>query len=394
MSSNKRLDSISRPSTPKRKLKFKPKLVARKPKEERDAEAHINTPGINRNNLRLQQPHRFMPNRNRMNKRYQNTTLLTSGPLSAGAVPVVPEGIKEKASSLASRRTVSPVTELVSRLHRTKDKNRPPKVEQGTNGLHVNEINVGSNSDEEDDDLSEAGSDVKINMGKELNFDDEDLKLFPMRAERAQHYEFGEEPHPDSTIKTEFHREASDISSREGSNIPDSGPNVKKENSSLAFIPEDSSDKKQAAIDAINDYQTRQEARILQEDYSSLVKYMEEFKVSQDEEKPSCVLPSEFLFLQLPSILPPFEKPIKAEVSAGAEKIEEEKADLPTGVIGKLRYHESGKLTIKLGNVVFDVTGGGPADFEQEIVAVNRADHQCYHLGSVGEKIIAAPKLV
>ncbi|VEU24068.1 DEKNAAC105280 [Brettanomyces naardenensis] len=380
--SNQRLDSISRPS---HKLKFKPKLVARKPKEER--EAHISTPGIRRNHL--SQPRRFVPNKDRFNKRYQNTTLLSAGPLSAGAVSV---GSND--GSFNQSRTVSPVSDLVVKLRRLDDEKRP-KVE----GTGLSKLAGNEQEEDDDDDDERTDSDLRIDMGQKLEFDSEDLELFPVRADRVQHYEYGQEPHPDDTIKTEFHRDTSIISSGEGSREASNTPDVKvkEEDGAQALIP-GRQQGKNAAVDAINDYQSIQETRRLREDYESLVKYMERVSVLGKEEvkkeepvkegaegetdQSAPVLPSKYLFLQLPSTLPTFDNQPKSSSS------------LPKGIIGKLRYHKSGKLTMKIGNVVFDITRGGSTEFEQEIIAVNRSDRQCYHLGSVGEKMIATPKLL
>ncbi|GMF12623.1 unnamed protein product [[Candida] boidinii] len=109
-----------------------------------------------------------------------------------------------------------------------------------------------------------------------------------------------------------------------------------------------------------------------------------------------------FLFVQLPEKLPSFDLPKKT-----TNKVKKEVKDEPvgtqlskndnslkgnSGIVGKLRVHKSGKVTMKIGNVILDVTRGGAANLVQDLVAVNNIDKECHYLGRVGEKIIATPK--
>lgn len=220
--------------------------------------------------------------------------------------------------------------------------------------------------DHEFDNSAMDVDDVKINMGESKSeLDLEDSDLFPVRAARSQHYEYGEEARPDDTIKTEFRREDS-VVSRENSAEPELKP---KATSTVITGTE--------TDDSVNDHQLKQEKLSLQTDYDSLVKYMGQAGLG-DEPK--------LMFVQLPPVLPKFKSSVKVE--EGAEP------PAPSGVIGTLRVHRSGKWSMKIGDVEFDVSGGGSSNFTQEVIAIDDEKKECYHLGSIGEKIIGAPRLI
>lgn len=449
---NRRLDSISRPSKSSHKLKFRPKVVARKPKSERDS--HITTPGINRKALRAhQQKRRFMPNKGRSNKKYRDTTIVSAGPLSAGAVSMGSVG----SSSMRSK-SISPVSDLVAKLRQRDDKSKL-KMEMKSDSVALGGAGMPyGDEDEEDDNSAQAkDGDLKINMGEELKFSPEDLKYFPVRAKRVQHREPGEEDEPDKTVKTEFRRETSVISSKENSTTP--APVSDRNTPELTADGEESAKQQAESIDAISEAQKRYERESLMEDYSSIVKFMKKVEIDDGEKKEeSHLLDTEnaekedggvkvktehdggdleakaddktikevkqeqkplpgCMFVQFPALLPEFEdagadsgkpkvavkiedgeKSSKQEAASrilrerGAEKTEKQKK-LPRGIIGKLRYHKSGKVSMKIGNVIFDVMRGAPGNFRQDIVGIDKNNTKCYDLGSVDEVVIAAPKL-
>lgn len=91
----------------------------------------------------------------------------------------------------------------------------------------------------------------------------------------------------------------------------------------------------------------------------------------------------EYLLFQLPKQLPEFE----------FEK-EEEGQELPTGEVGQLRVHKSGKVTMKIGNVVMDVSRGAQLQFLQDVVLVNRNENEqrVYLMGHATEKMVAVPQ--
>lgn len=420
MSKGERLDSISRPlggpSTPapssaKPSLRFKPKAVARRTKEERDADAPILVPGTNH---RPQQSTRGRGRggRSARGRMMAGTTLVTAGPLASGAV-----SLGGTVGSTAMRSSTSPTPEFLKDL-------RDKMIKKNSSERKVPSATNAEASDEEDfiaDDLS-----ARINMSKSHEWNSEELELFPVRAEREQHHDYGEEPLPDKAVKTEFHRDFSmppptdsEPTTRESSVKPEAEetriPGPETEQEEINTEPK-----------ALNEYQDEQERIRLEEDYESILDFIKKYDINKAESRESSVEMTEsmdvdettdasikpepkkkaendtFLFVQLPEKLPSFDLPKKT-----TNKVKKEVKDEPvgtqlskndnslrgnSGIVGKLRVHKSGKVTMKIGNVILDVTRGGAANLVQDLVAVNNIDKECHYLGRVGEKIIATPK--
>ncbi|ODV85619.1 hypothetical protein CANARDRAFT_28379 [[Candida] arabinofermentans NRRL YB-2248] len=475
---SQRLDSISRPSsaTPanssstttssssstassKPALKFKPKVVARKTKEERDANAPLSKPGIRINRGGLRGTGRGGRGGSGAGgarggrgggssgpRHLQNTTIVASGPLSSGAVSLGNTvGNSRSHMSMGGGGGNSGLNASFLQKLKSKSSNKLKSSSGGT----------GAYSDDDDDDFIADENSARINMSQAYSWDEADTELFPIRAERTQHYEFGEKPVPDTSIKTEFHREASmpplsesEPNTRENSVPPI--PNIKKEvDDSLKLIPDESTASE--LVDTINDYQNKQERERLNEDYESIINFIESFKVEaepsvelkkpiaqedaenvdvematdeidqvkQDDKESVKKLPN-FMFVQMPSLLPTFESPSssssstsssssikvkKEQTTINLDDIEEEGEEKkknkdndndnvnvkPSGQIGTLRYHKSGKVTMLIGNVVMDITRGGSTKLKQNIILVNDENQECIYLGDVDEKIIATP---
>ena len=69
-----------------------------------------------------------MPNRGRENKKYRDTTLVSAGPLSAGAVSMGTVG----SSSMRSK-SASPVSDLVAKLRQRDEKSKLKREMKGEN---------------------------------------------------------------------------------------------------------------------------------------------------------------------------------------------------------------------------------------------------------------------
>lgn len=372
----------------------------------------------------------MMPKHSRFNKKFENTRMISAGPLSAGAVPVGQESRRN-----IRAHSISPVSDLVSKLRRVDSENRP-KREPGVAGAKaLNGVPVEDVDDEDDEEGTDKDGDLKINMGKQLKFSAEDVALFPVRATREKHHEFGEDSKPDKTIKTEFHNESSDLSSRESSATPAvaSGTSSSDASREGTAPPQENGE----VVDAIAEYQKKQERQKLRADYSTIVRYMEDMSVEEgddnksakllnkeeakkvkvepdtemdekkdekdEDKKPETSKPNKYLLIQLPAVLPPMEKSesgikVKPEPGTKDSKVKsEEKEDLttslPKGIIGKLQYHKSGRVTMKIGSSVFELSGGTPSTFAQEVMAVRPSSKECYHLGSVSQTVIVTPKM-
>lgn len=370
---SKRLDSITRqtPTGTKPALKFKPKVVSRKTKEERENANKINTPGINRivekNNRKLNTK---KTNNNNANKKLNGTQLVMSGPLAEGTISL---GNNSNTKSNYNNKSLSnPLLEKLKSKALLKE-NKKIKIKSENDNIFDNNLND-ENSDSDNDNNA-------IDMGKKSILDDDlldedgdmdlhkiDIDLFPVRAERNEHREYGEEIKTDKTIKTEFHNEKSVIPSETPSrestlppkdNTNDVNPIVKnKLKDSKSLINKDDADLH------MNNFQQQSENEKLTEDYNILSNDLKNLNLKNN-----------MFFMQLPCSLPIIDGNLN-------------------GKIGKIRIHKSGKLTMKIGKVKFEILRGGSSDFRQDVVLVDNENNNCYHVGNIKEKITAIPKIL
>lgn len=372
---SKRLDSITRPSSlagagsgAKPALKFKPKVVSRKSKEERENTGKINTPGVNKlaeKNSRKLANKKAGAGANRNNK-LSGTQLVISGPLSEGTISLGGAG-GASGSSSNSRGASNPLLERLKLKNANKSKAKVKKEEDGTSmSYHVDDD---SDSDVDDNAIdmgnlpskaAEAGADGDVDL------DQIDTDLFPVRAERNEHREYGEESKQDKTIKTEFHHAESIIPSEPATRDNTVEPSQKSKSASPDPEFVDANDENLH----MNDYQEQQEYAQIKHDYSELSKTLKSLNLQNDDSKLK-----NMCFLQLPCSLPVIE---------GGNN----------GLVGKIRIHKSGKISMKIGKVKFDVSRGGSSDFVQDVVLVDPVNSHCYHVGSIKEKITAIPKIM
>ena len=95
--------------------------------------------------------------------------------------------------------------------------------------------------------------------------------------------------------------------------------------------------------------------------------------------------PGAILF-QLPSGLPLARRHTRDEGLTDGDA----KRHLPDGKIGKLQIYKSGKVCLKMGEVVLDVSCGTPWLFHQQLVAINvrEEDGHCVFLGDVKKRAL------
>ncbi|XP_037429264.1 uncharacterized protein LOC119295040 [Triticum dicoccoides] len=67
--------------------------------------------------------------------------------------------------------------------------------------------------------------------------------------------------------------------------------------------------------------------------------------------------------------------------------------DLPGGFMGKLLVYKSGKVKMRLGDALFDVSAGLDCTFAQEAVAINTNKKHCCSLGEVNKRAIVTPDI-
>uniref|UniRef100_A0A0D9VGC7 Uncharacterized protein n=1 Tax=Leersia perrieri TaxID=77586 RepID=A0A0D9VGC7_9ORYZ len=111
------------------------------------------------------------------------------------------------------------------------------------------------------------------------------------------------------------------------------------------------------------------------------------------------------LFFQLPLSLPlPRAKPVTEEDKVTRSDWTDQKKghqsiqgchleELPGGLMGKILVYNSGKMKMKLGDVLFDVSAGMKCEFLQEVVVINTREKHCCSLGEISNRVIVAPDI-
>lgn len=67
--------------------------------------------------------------------------------------------------------------------------------------------------------------------------------------------------------------------------------------------------------------------------------------------------------------------------------------DVPSGKVGKLRVHKSGKITLQLGGITFDVSKGTSSTCMQKVVGLDTNEGNLCILGDIQRKFIVSPDL-
>lgn len=352
-----RLDSISRRTTPvgnesnaskKTGLKFKPKLVARRTKEERDKSAPVVVES--QDPMRRKTRGTVTRGRGRGRGAPAGTHMVVAGPLSHGVQGHVGGDSRTRSTPLPS--STASTSEALKKLH-------------GKSG---------SDDEFEVDDTTV----IDVNTKFELN---QDTELFPVRAPRVEHQENGE---ADVKIETDPNLlPGNTTTSREVSLKPE--PMSDDETGAFTATPLEI--KEQSAtpepISSLDPLQEKEEKSKLTKDYEHIKQLMEQMNVSKDDDGDVSMEPqslSKPLFFQLPNTLPTFE-------GVGSEMHN------LNGIIGSLRVHKSGRTTVKIGNVIMDVAEGGKSPVFQELIAINHDKKEIYNLGSVENKLIVTPSI-
>lgn len=348
------LNSPRKPSASKPSLKFKPKVVVRKSKEEREKETVVKTeptPRTVHKNNQSRGPKSRKP-------AYAGTHVVSAGPLSMGSVSMgAPSGSKTGNTRDMVFNSVSPSPELFQNLKR--------KTKSETTG------SLSEDLDEEDM--------TRINMNKEYKFADEETVLFPVRPERANVAEAGDLKPPatreDTPSEPVYVREAS-VKSEEP--IEEELLKIKEHKAELES-------KIAEPVDLLGQEESEKLARDHEAISSMLSKKMENLSVEEP-----------YFLIQLPQILPQYTN--------------EDGTPSKHGQIGSINIHKSGKVSMNLGNDnTLTLAQGAPSRFVQEVVAMemfppseeNIFNEQgapikgrMYNLGKVDGKLVAIPKVV
>ncbi|WOL10168.1 hypothetical protein Cni_G18922 [Canna indica] len=109
---------------------------------------------------------------------------------------------------------------------------------------------------------------------------------------------------------------------------------------------------------------------------------------------------TQMLFFQFPANLPLLKRPAAAtdnkdtvakidRASKKASKFEE----LQAGFMGKIMIYRSGKIKMKLGDAVYDISPGAKCSFAQEVVAINAKEKHCCILGEIDSRAVVTPDM-
>merc|ERR1712137_219278 len=90
------------------------------------------------------------------------------------------------------------------------------------------------------------------------------------------------------------------------------------------------------------------------------------------------------MFMQLPSVLPVVKEDNLESIPV---------RDMPSGYIGKLLVYRSGKVKMKLGNILFDVSIGTPSTSLQHVAYISPEEQKALVLGTIKQRTIVTPNI-
>uniref|UniRef100_A0A7S0UXZ5 DNA-directed RNA polymerase III subunit RPC4 n=1 Tax=Polytomella parva TaxID=51329 RepID=A0A7S0UXZ5_9CHLO len=67
--------------------------------------------------------------------------------------------------------------------------------------------------------------------------------------------------------------------------------------------------------------------------------------------------------------------------------------ELPSGFLGKLVVFKSGKVCLKMGDVLLDVSQGLKSEHRQDVAAINPQTKHCVFVGDVTQRLVISPNL-
>ncbi|CAL9091095.1 unnamed protein product [Musa acuminata var. zebrina] len=109
---------------------------------------------------------------------------------------------------------------------------------------------------------------------------------------------------------------------------------------------------------------------------------------------------AQMLFLQFPTNLPLVNRSASSVGSSSTVDKKEHGAmkgckleDLSAGYMGKIMVYKSGKVKMKLGDVLFDISPGVKCEFVQDIAAINTKEKHCCILGKLNKRAVLTPDI-
>lgn len=403
---SKRLESLNSKKPlggPKPSLKFKPKSVARRSKEERAKDAPV----------QVKEEPSFRPSTRGGSTRgrgrggranYAGTHVVLAGPLASGSVSM--GNVNANKLGFTHDKTYNVKSETPDFLQNLKSK---AKVKENGTGERIQ-----TEEDEEDDDIT------KINMSKEYNFEASETVLFPVRPDRLEESvsPSGSKeatPAPEAKETTESRLASVEVISATDSRIK-SEP-LEEKLRKIKAHKEEIESKIAEPVDLLD----KEEYNKILDDHLKILDIITGVEALTTE--PSS---EKYILFHLPKVLPVYEQ-ANGVVDMEQEKEQEEEqveskdkspfaSDVTAirGQIGHLNIHKSGKITINLGNDNnLAVSQGMDSTFLQDLVLleteigdqakpqeddVEMADEpikgNMFHMGKVEGKIIGTPLLL
>ncbi|KDO27173.1 hypothetical protein SPRG_07421 [Saprolegnia parasitica CBS 223.65] len=105
----------------------------------------------------------------------------------------------------------------------------------------------------------------------------------------------------------------------------------------------------------------------------------------------------DLFFIQLPTTLPATKDDDDAPVkpankdAEGLELFDNALNTMPSGYLGKIQIHKSGKAVLVLGDKTFDIAPAQPPTFYEELVSMDTKDRLLSHLGPVANHLVVTP---
>lgn len=383
-----RLDSLNpKKSGAKPALKFKPKVVARKSKEDRDKNAPV---------VKTEERASVAPTRGRGGARgrgrgrggaYVGTHIVSSGPFASSAVASGP------ISSSKTGLTSDKIFGAEGDVQHDPLLNLKLKSRSQTDGTRADE-----NSDDE-------GDLTKINMSKEYQFDESETVLFPVRPQK-------DELTNTSIAQIPLSAATSATNSRAPSRTP--GPQLVK-----SETPEDvKSETIGLPSDRVGDAIEESEHNRLIDDQQAILNLVTgNFARLKTDEDTSVAPPNNYFLVHLPQIskVSNEEEGQKMELDTSVSELATPSLADFQGQIGQLNFHRSGKVTMSLGSkTVLNVARGAPSNFLQELYIIDseaarsssteegedvlneegkKIVGEVHRLGPVNAKLVAVPEI-
>lgn len=101
----------------------------------------------------------------------------------------------------------------------------------------------------------------------------------------------------------------------------------------------------------------------------------------------------QIFFIQLPSALP-IGIPTKTNVeNSEILGFKSTISHIPSGKIGKFQIYKSGKVKLKIGDTLFDVSSGMSCNFLQEVVMLSPELKKFFQLGEITKRMVCYPDI-